>query len=299
MERKQILFGLGVVSGGAAIVGSGAFSSVDADREVNVDVSGDKSAFLKLKPAEGANGDYATITDEGLLAVEMSDENDQILGDGVNQNARTSFGDVFAITNQGTQEVGIWIEHEAEHVEFESNGSVLDDPDAPLVVEPGQEISVGLRTDTRGTEPDVDRLLDGITIHASADEESDVPELSAERSIMNPEPSPGEETIITIDLEIPNAVDVDVFERFDTALGDSSLEAATLDGSSIMPEFVELGEGGGIVLFNELDGNTSLEYTLTISSDAPAGEYSFEPNLVDVNGQSVSINGVDSIEVAE
>ena len=48
MDRKKLLFGLGAASGGATIIGSGAFSSMRAERSVNVEVAGDKSALLAL-----------------------------------------------------------------------------------------------------------------------------------------------------------------------------------------------------------------------------------------------------------
>jgi hypothetical protein len=61
---------------------------------------------------------------------------------------------------------------------------------------------------------------------------------------------------------------------------------------------VDLDEGGGIVLFDGVgSGSLSVEYLLSVGGGTPAGTYSLEPNLVDVDEQAVSIGGVTTIEV--
>jgi len=111
MKRRKFLLGTGAAAaGGASLLGSGAFSSVEADRSIDVDVVGDGEAFLRLAPctidgSEHPNGAYVRETPDGTIAIDLSDGNDQVAGDGVNAEALSVFHNVFEICNQGTQDV--------------------------------------------------------------------------------------------------------------------------------------------------------------------------------------------------
>lgn len=300
MDRKKLFFGLGVASGGAAIVGSGAFSSMQAERGVSVEVVGDDAAYLALEPAEGANGQYASINENGLLEVQVSDENEAITGEGVNPNSRYDLGNVFQITNQGTQQVGVWIEHDSEYVSFLAGETVLDDPEAPVFVDSGESLLVRITVDTRNVDSSDESLLDEISIHASADPDGEAPDpsASATRSVVDSEVEPGEETTVTITVELDDVSDVDVFERFDQDVGTAAFEGANDENGSVTPSFQELDEGGGIVLFDGVaEGELTVEYSLAVAENAPAGVVSFAPNLADVSEQSVPIEGDSKIEV--
>jgi len=121
---------------------------------------------------------------------------------------------------------------------------------------------------------------------------------TATRSIADTEISQGEETTVTLTIELDGVSDVDVFERFDTELGVASFKSAIIDGTSVSPSFVDLDEGGGIVLFDGVgSGSLSVEYLLSVATDVPTGTASFQPNLVDVDGQPVPLDGIDTIEV--
>jgi hypothetical protein len=108
MKRRQVLAALGAASsGGALLTGTGAFTSVSADRSLSVSVADDADAFLRLAPCPGsANGDYVDDSN-GLLAIDLSGDNgnDPPAGSGVNAGALSVFDNVFEIANQGTQNV--------------------------------------------------------------------------------------------------------------------------------------------------------------------------------------------------
>ena len=300
MDRKKLFFGLGVASGGAAVVGSGAFSSMQAERGVSVEVVGDDAAYLALEPAEGPNGQYASINENGLLEVQVSDENEAITGEGVNPNSWYDLGNVFQITNQGTQQVGVWIEHDRKHVSFLTGETVLDDPGAPVFADSGETLPVRITVDTRNVDSSDESLLDEISIHANADPDEEAPDrsVSAMRSVVDSEVEPGEETTVAITVELDDASDVDVFERFDPDVGTAAFEGANGENGSVAPSFQELDEGGGIVLFDGVGaGELTVEYSLTVAEDSPAGVVSFAPNLVDVDQQAVPVDGVAAIEV--
>ena len=101
-RRKFIIGAAGTALGGSALVGSGAFSSVEADRGVEVAVADDSAAFLALEPGE-ENGEYARETG-GTLELSFDGDAD-VAGNGFNTDATTLIGDIFRIRNQGTQDV--------------------------------------------------------------------------------------------------------------------------------------------------------------------------------------------------
>jgi hypothetical protein len=110
MKRRKLLVGLGSLSaGGAAALGTSAFTSVSADRQVAVSVADDASALLRLAPVPGSGNESYVEVEDGELTIDISDSNDSVLGDGVNAGATTIFADLFRIENQGTQIVYVWL----------------------------------------------------------------------------------------------------------------------------------------------------------------------------------------------
>lgn len=111
MERRKFIAGLGsLTAAGAVGIGTGAFTSVSADRSVSVALEGDDDALLQIQPSDGPNADYAT-QNGNTLEINIDDTN-SVGGDGLNDDARTIIRDVFKITNQGTQDVYVFIENE-------------------------------------------------------------------------------------------------------------------------------------------------------------------------------------------
>jgi len=115
MERRHFIATLGALAaGGAATVSTGAFSSVEAERDVGVAIADDSSAYLGVQPADGPNGAYADTTASDALAINLTGDNDNIGsglhgGEGINTNAVTAIDDVFTIRNQGTQDVQVGV----------------------------------------------------------------------------------------------------------------------------------------------------------------------------------------------
>lgn len=301
MKGKKLFFALGAASGGAAIVGSGAFSSMQAERGVSVEVVGDKSALLALEPTDGPNGEYASIDDGGMLEVQVSEENDRVEGSGVNPNSWYDLGKVFKITNQGTQSVGVWIEHDSEYVTFKTNGKALDDGSTPVFVDEGEALPARILVDTREYDGDDGQLIDSMRIHANANAEEDgpaPPAVSVTRTIADEGVSTGQSTTVTLTIDLDDTSDVNVFERFDAELGTASFESASVDGVSISPSFVDLDDGGGIILFSGIGpGEVLVEYTLQVNSNATTGDYAFDPNLIDIGTATKTVESKSKIEV--
>jgi len=105
MNRRKFLIGAGsLAAGSAAAMGTGAFTSVEANRSVTVNTSADSDALLRFEAtSDNENGAYAS-TDNGEIEIDLSDLSDlQESPSGVNQNATTKIFDIFTIENQGTQ----------------------------------------------------------------------------------------------------------------------------------------------------------------------------------------------------
>jgi hypothetical protein len=109
MNRRQLIAAMGTIgAGGAVVTGTGAFTSVEADRDVAVQVADDANAFLALE-AIGPNAPY-TDTSNGQLGIDLTSSNATGSGgQGVNTDAVTVFQELFEVRNQGTQDVDVQI----------------------------------------------------------------------------------------------------------------------------------------------------------------------------------------------
>lgn len=151
----------------SAIYATGAFTSITAQRDANIQVAGDAASYLSIKPASGQNGEYATLTG-GKLHVTVGSALDGN-GGGVNKNAITSVRNIFTITNQGTQPLGVWVSDTSKAVSFKggTKWKELEGRKNAVSLNPGETLYVGLTVDTRGkTKGD---LISSMTIHANSD----------------------------------------------------------------------------------------------------------------------------------
>lgn len=116
MNRRNVLFVLGTtVLLGGLLIGSGAFSQVQADRTVSVNTEGDASASLGLDVNSTANHDGVSSTTEGG-AIELSFEK-------VNDNASVYYDDVLNVSNNANQEITVTAYSNNSAVEvYDGNG---------------------------------------------------------------------------------------------------------------------------------------------------------------------------------
>lgn len=125
MDRRKFLIGAGsLAAGGAAAMGSGAFTSVTANRDITVNVADDSDAYLSIEPADTANGDaYASTNSDGNIKLDFTDSAG-VSGEGINDRAVVTFEDVLTITNQGSQEVALGIDFGPEGFDDEYSGNL-------------------------------------------------------------------------------------------------------------------------------------------------------------------------------
>lgn len=102
MKRRNALVGLGMLAtGGGVISGTGAFSSVTAERGMEVTTSSDANANLGLEPLDTPNGKEYADSSGDTLSITAHD---------INLDAITKIDRVFRITNNGGQAVVIYLE---------------------------------------------------------------------------------------------------------------------------------------------------------------------------------------------
>lgn len=113
MNRRQLIAGLGAVASGAgAALGTGAFTSVTANRDVSVSLADEDAAYLAMEPGDtSTNGVFANTGTDDQITLDFNDEITTYTssGTGVGLNSEYEFNDVFRISNQGTQTVSIKI----------------------------------------------------------------------------------------------------------------------------------------------------------------------------------------------
>ena len=170
MERRKFVIGAGALAtGSAAAFGTGAFSTVEADRTAEVDIQGDADAYLGLDALAEPYADF----DDGVLVLDFGAEtaND---GEGINDLAITTFTEVFSIENQGTEDVGVWIQDgdvgEDVSIEDQDGDSIVGDGNS-VSLEPGESVTLDVEFDTTDS-PDEEDLFpnDELTIEADEDE---------------------------------------------------------------------------------------------------------------------------------
>ena len=188
MKRRKFLIGTGSAAiGGSALVGSGAFSRVESQRGVTIQVAEDPDAYLGLDGCPGsANSSYTEIDEKGHLAIQMNPDNETDAGgQGVNSDSISWFDNVFQICNQGKEKVCVYIEdhddwpvvdddnldgdYSAYDGERRVDFYVGDERHDSLVgmprgfgIEVGECVCVGIRTLTKGLGYKDESLLDDL-----------------------------------------------------------------------------------------------------------------------------------------
>jgi hypothetical protein len=107
MNRRNVLIGLGAVAaGGGAVLGTGAFSQVEADRSVTINTTGDASALLQLAVNDSS---FNGLTDSGGNGTN-GETTIGIQLDSINDDAVTDFDGALTITNDGNNSVDLTVD---------------------------------------------------------------------------------------------------------------------------------------------------------------------------------------------
>lgn len=171
MKRRTLILGFGTAAGAGAIVGSGAFSTASAERQMTVRVVDDASSFLALEPGE-RNGAHVSNEDGEAVSIDFGGGDAE--GDGLGIDTAYTFDDTLRIRNQGTETVFVWTSTESDAFDGDDVYLYHDDAESPLSdaraieVDVGAEIPVGVFVDTTGLETDAYDV--GVTIQAAGED---------------------------------------------------------------------------------------------------------------------------------
>lgn len=171
MKRRKFLIGAGsLVATSAAAIGTGAFSSVSADRSVSVNTADDDSAFLQLEPIAD-NGKLRSVESGSKVYLQIPGSGPNESGaKGVAVDSVHEFHDLIKVTNQGTQSVKLYSRYAGSNLRdlaLVTDGGVLRGDPPTLGV--GESIDVGLYIDTH--ESALDEFDETLTIVADQPDE--------------------------------------------------------------------------------------------------------------------------------
>lgn len=181
MKRRRFIVGIASAAiGSATVIGTGAFSTTEADRQLAVEVKRDPDAYLGLQEVgSGAR----SMMDDKVLKFQIPGSLETSSGDGLGTDSiyrfasdanETDHSGLFEVINQGTKTVEVFSSQETtedngklpEVTMFDvETGALLttDSPSDPL--DPGEMLIAGLVVDTHSV--DVNNQYDVIlTINA-------------------------------------------------------------------------------------------------------------------------------------
>lgn len=126
--KGKFMILLAVFAAIGIVTATGAFTTVTADRSATVNVAGDASALVQLTPFNGPNGynggtagssnGYADIQD-GTLVIDLGGYSAGTSdGQGLNIAARTSYDNVFNLTNNADSDVTFVFELNGDHPQY-------------------------------------------------------------------------------------------------------------------------------------------------------------------------------------
>jgi len=103
MERRKFVVGLGsLAAGGAAVTGTSAFSFMQTDRDISLQVTSDGGSYLAFRDGH-ENPEYSQVNN-GKIEFTL-DGSANVTGTGLNPDSVYLFDDVARVLNHGSQEV--------------------------------------------------------------------------------------------------------------------------------------------------------------------------------------------------
>ena len=185
MKRRNLLATVGLAASGGIAVGTGAFSSAEAERTVSVEIASDSDAYLGFTTRTGlddVNGQYAEVQ-AGLIQFDINDVLDDD-GDGQGPGSKSVYtmDNVFGVENRGTEDTFFEVEFEntdtLDGLGFyagDKDENLLDGDENVAKIPVGEEADMGLFIDTSeaGVDRGTDREIEDITAVITASEDGD------------------------------------------------------------------------------------------------------------------------------
>ena len=138
LTRRNALIGLGsLVAGSGALVGTGAFSSVEADRTVSISSAGDGSALLQIDSGDGASASEITGTD-----TDGNVDQFQLTAGDLNGGAVTEFNRAIKITNNGAENVGLYVDDSPSDIGANEELDIEDSSSDGTIIGSGNSVDL-------------------------------------------------------------------------------------------------------------------------------------------------------------
>lgn len=164
MKRRDIL-GLAATTLGASLtMGSGAFNTVRADREITVDIVNDVEAYLRIDPLGTTNKNDETLgrSDQPGMVTTIQfpgtyeEINDLVEGDGAGPDSEYYFDNLVEVGNQGTNRIKVFsassgdITQVAIYDSSDEDRTLLTDEDSGVELGTGDIFEAGIYINTHG-----------------------------------------------------------------------------------------------------------------------------------------------------
>ncbi|WP_394738890.1 hypothetical protein [Natronococcus roseus] len=160
LNRRNTLIGLGtIVAGGGAALGTGAFSTVEADRTVNFGTTDDSDALLAFE----INSETLGGEDDGQIEINVDD---------LNEDAKTTFDGAITVTNNGENTVDLSIDEIPGDMAIEHDETDLEEEENGVGLDTGEDNSIDLDV-IFDTEDELSTENGTVTFVAEAQEESE------------------------------------------------------------------------------------------------------------------------------
>lgn len=181
MRRRTFLAALGITAAGGA-VGTGAFTSVEAERTVNVAIADEDEALLALEPNDSS---FARANPGRREEVELSFNTVPNGGTGPGSQSEYAFDRVFIVRNQGTQDVYV----QADFTERVGNGEVtpgfyvadadehlLEGGESAVKIPTGESANIGAEIDSDEVNAGLNESGGNFVFNATISAEDEEPE---------------------------------------------------------------------------------------------------------------------------
>jgi len=182
MNRRNVLVGLGaIVASGGAALGTGAFSSVEANRDVTIETSADDGALLEIRGHPNYGGTASDYVTNGTAGSGTTNTTAISIGEGassgVNENALTEFAGLLEVVNQGTQTAEFYVKDDGSStlanspLDFQDSsgnslvGSSVDTSNTVNLTPNGGGAAVSVVVDLQGANS-VDEIPNSVTFAA-------------------------------------------------------------------------------------------------------------------------------------
>ena len=161
MKRRNLIASIGAVVTGGAAVGTGAFTSVEAERTATVAIADEDEALLALESTDDPNNAFVQTDTESRNRIRLDFNNVVDDANGPGTNSVYEFDRVFEVSNQGAQDLFLQTEFEDTedldavgfYVEDAVDNTIDDDVAAGIGT--GNSAAIGVTFDTDGI--DVER----------------------------------------------------------------------------------------------------------------------------------------------